>query len=108
MTGVGAEIPAQAITASTAPPAASTAAVAAVRRPSAVERSAVTSAFFRSTPTTVAPASRARAAVAAPIPEPDPVMTYVRVMANLLLCSPFQASPHFQAMGWVHEGTPYS
>ena len=50
----------------------------AVSRPCGVPRSAEISAPSRSIPITLHPSERSRAAVAAPIPLADPVMTAVR------------------------------
>ena len=76
-----------AITASIFPFERSTTAAAPSWRPRAVLKSALTSEFSKSTPITVCPAFFKILEVAAPIPDAEPVITYVRVMMTSLFTS---------------------
>ena len=79
--------PAHGTTPSTRSVIAPTAATAA-SRPDVVARSPVTSASCRSTPMTVCPSPRRRVATAAPMPEAEPLTTYVPIRRpGPLVCS---------------------
>src|ERR1700684_1080054 len=70
--------PAQATTPSRCPPARSVVSLTARPRPSAVDRSAITSASRTSVPTTFRPLRSKRSRTAAPMPDADPLMAIVR------------------------------
>ena len=85
--GTGSALPAFAMTASTGPSARRATPSTSSARPCTVARSTFTSAPARSTPITCSPSAASCLAVAAPIPEADPVTTVVRVRAMVVSVS---------------------